>query len=332
MCVIVHKPKHITIGRDTVSDMWEHNPDGAGLSFFNSEGEIVIMKGFMRLSDLWAAIQPLQSFELVIHFRYATHGATTPAQTHPFVISHKEREAKGFLMDTKVPDAVLFHNGVISNFGDERISDTIDFTTRVLGPIKQRKRREVILETWKDLLKTVGSKYAILFDGKIELVGVFMSHKGLKCSNLSFNVSYGNYTNIVTKTSKGYKTTKRWVEAPSRAKKRAEERRKRLREAKKTPTDNTPSTVVTPTKRLETTRGFIAPRGTSIAMHDSRQIELGNLIPPPEDLSCLLYPADHVDIELLDNFEFREDIPEVTKEVLREIQNRGRGDYDGSSD
>lgn len=324
MCVIAYKPRSTTISKETLTDMWEHNPDGAGLAFYNEEQNIVIMKGFMELSDLWLAVQPLQKLELVIHLRWATHGLTTPAQTHPFVISEKERIAKGYNTADMVPEAVLFHNGVLTNFGDKRISDTLDFVLRVLGPMKRKRKSEALLETWKDLLKTVGSKYAIMYDGEIELVGHFQRHKGLEVSNNNFNFTYGGYETVTSKTKSGVPVvSKRWVEKPSRA-----ITRRQIRENAKKPK----STVI----RTDT----IARPSNNVShlpatKHGAKEVVMhpynGGYANIPEDLDTLLNPEQHIDNEILNDFEFREDVPDELKTVLRRIEERRRGEDGGGN-
>lgn len=118
MCVIIHKPAGVKISSDVLRKCWNDNPHGAGFMFAH-RGKLKILKGFLRLRSLKAALflNKWIDRELIIHFRYATHGLICEEQTHPFVV--KDRRYG------------VVHNGII-NFADPKFnlheqSDTYSF-------------------------------------------------------------------------------------------------------------------------------------------------------------------------------------------------------------
>lgn len=174
MCVIVIKPKNIKIDYRDLSAMWHHNPDGAGLAYYD-RGKIIVQKGFMKLNDLYMTLEKLDNKKVVLHLRYATHGMINKQQTHPFSIVDNVRGAKS----ANDVQAALFHNGIVSQFGTNKISDTIDFVVRVMSGIPK-------VGTRLKVLRLIGSKWALLQNGKVYLVGEFENYQSLQCSNLNW--------------------------------------------------------------------------------------------------------------------------------------------------
>lgn len=107
--------------------------------------------------------------EIVAHFRFATHGAKSIANCHPWPVD------KG---------SMLYHNGVISGFGSEELSDSGEFAS-VLGTLKP-ERRLAICEAVADS----GQKFALFHGGEWHLIGRFEElRKGVMCSNLHWTPS-----------------------------------------------------------------------------------------------------------------------------------------------
>jgi hypothetical protein len=74
-------------------DCWKANPNGAGF-MYSKEGRLVIEKGFMKWKHFIKAYHKAlkngaDDSNLCIHFRIMTHGAISPANTHPFGISKR---------------------------------------------------------------------------------------------------------------------------------------------------------------------------------------------------------------------------------------------------
>lgn len=177
MCVIVYKPKNIAISLKTINLMWDSNPDGAGIAVVDAKDGTHVYKGYRDAESLHADVRTLQAHNVVLHFRWATHGLINTENCHPFVLSKDIAESNMEAFTTNKP--VLFHNGVISGYGDELISDTADFTTSVLSRLTDTK--EVIR-----LLQTTYSKYILVHKNKVQFVGKFEKYKGLQVSNLDF--------------------------------------------------------------------------------------------------------------------------------------------------
>jgi predicted glutamine amidotransferase len=178
MCVIAVKSENVKISYETVSKMWQANPNGAGLAYFDVDGRVVVNKGFMKLRQAWEAINRLQDKEIVIHFRYATHGRVSPQQTHPFAITHRILDAKAYKSD-KTFHSVIFHNGVLPIYGNKEFSDTLDFITSTLVDIPK-------LRTKLEVLELTGDKFVYMTQNEIYTIGKFEVYEGLDCSNLNF--------------------------------------------------------------------------------------------------------------------------------------------------
>lgn len=176
MCVIIYKPENTMIDAATLRAAWKQNDHGAGLAYFAKNGDVQIKKGFFYCDDLIDAIDRLQRVAVVIHFRLATHGKINALQCHPFAIQKRALDSKAG-RSARVA-ACLFHNGIISGYGNGKISDTIDFVSSTLARVPARKRLA--------LLSVMPGKYALLQNGKVFLVGAFKSYRGLECSNLYF--------------------------------------------------------------------------------------------------------------------------------------------------
>lgn len=174
MCVIVYKPKNKIISENTILKMWESNPHGAGLVVI-SKDKHTISKGYFTPEILLQDLESLQNCALALHFRYATHGAITERQCHPFILSSDITTASEVFIETSQP--ILMHNGVINGFGNNKISDTLDYITNILAHIPCIKAR-------KKLLHSTGSKYLLIEDNKIHFIGKFEAYHGLQVSNI----------------------------------------------------------------------------------------------------------------------------------------------------
>ncbi len=185
MCVIVYKTGKTQIAYRTIQDMWDSNPHGAGVALFLDAETVHIEKGFTKPHELFQYLKTVEGTPLAIHFRIATHGEHSAELTHPFVVTTDLNEATQVATDTQKP--VIFHNGIISGFGDSgiksKVSDTLDYVTSVLAYLPDAT-------TIKRVLMHTGSKYILMMDHKFYIVGDFHKHKGLLCSNIGFSYKY----------------------------------------------------------------------------------------------------------------------------------------------
>jgi glutamine amidotransferase len=123
MCIIASKPEGFTLDQETITNMWDNNPDGAGFMYAKGE-QLIIVKGLMTLEDFKQAYQRVGELPAVLHFRIKTHGKKNEVNTHPFRISNK---------------LAFAHNGIISNIhcSDKDKSDTWHFNETILKPMVQ---------------------------------------------------------------------------------------------------------------------------------------------------------------------------------------------------
>jgi hypothetical protein len=129
MCIIIDKPKGVSLLPGIIARSIILNPDGAG---FFIDGQII------KTFDVRKTINLLLSKErYTAHLRVATAGSVTAANIHPFYINENER---------------LFHNGTV---GIERIGDETDSaaTARLLGRLPR--------EEWANVLSLSDSRFAV---------------------------------------------------------------------------------------------------------------------------------------------------------------------------
>ncbi len=97
---------------DNLAAQSHHNPDGAGIGTFGPDGRPEVSKQPIAAwedAQFATAAQDLRGTTFVAHVRYASTGAHTMANTHPFLL-----------------DGRLFaHNGVVQGLGelDQRLAD-----------------------------------------------------------------------------------------------------------------------------------------------------------------------------------------------------------------
>lgn len=145
MCVIL-VGKVNELRKVDLKSAWTSNPHGGGIAF-PSGGRVKSIKGLMTLSALKSALRELdQESEVALHLRYATHGAVSAKNTHPFPIG-KTGE-------------YLMHNGVLSCFGssgEKGQSDSADLA-RVLGDIRNAVDRSKVLSSLSGMFCTISPK------------------------------------------------------------------------------------------------------------------------------------------------------------------------------
>lgn len=77
---------------------------------------------------------------------------------------------------------IVMHNGIISGFGNKKISDTAHFVTAVLSRLPQEP------EIVKQVLLATGSKFLLIQKNKLYFIGQFQAFKGLQVSNTYFSL------------------------------------------------------------------------------------------------------------------------------------------------
>lgn len=183
MCVIAIKTRDVVLEKNTISQMFSTNRDGAGFAIINEDKSVEISKGYSNVDILWEDLETLQDQYLVLHFRIRTSGPVSGPMTHPFVLDPDIEIASALNIVTEKP--VLFHNGYIKEYGNDLISDTLDFATSTLVYVPT-------LAAKKKLLLETCSKYVLIEDGVAWMFGTFTQHKRLNCSNTLFSNYYAS--------------------------------------------------------------------------------------------------------------------------------------------
>lgn len=125
MCQLVYKPAGENWDSTLLHQSYAANPHGVGLAFSKGK-DLRVKKGLLKWKDIEKCLRevPRQSMAIV-HFRLASQGEVNEQNCHPFYLG-------------KNPDglpAVLAHNGHVSGFGNDKISDTRELTDTVIGPL-----------------------------------------------------------------------------------------------------------------------------------------------------------------------------------------------------
>lgn len=124
MCIAIYQSPGCRLPKEQLVQSFKNNPDGAGIAYFNENGDIIIEKDmtldgilykYERAVDRYAHNSPF-----AVHFRIATHGAVDLDNCHPFRVSD---------------DTTLIHNGIIPvvfNSKSDPRSDTRVFVDEYL--------------------------------------------------------------------------------------------------------------------------------------------------------------------------------------------------------
>ena len=119
MCIAIMKSENKKISKTTLQRCYESNPDGAGF-MFAADKELTVKKGYFTFKEFYKEYKPHENKQVLLHFRIKTHGPIDKNNCHPFLVN----SGLGFI-----------HNGIISGYGDNKQSDTIDFNKSILQKI-----------------------------------------------------------------------------------------------------------------------------------------------------------------------------------------------------
>lgn len=160
MCVIATHPAGRPLTKIHTARMWRSNRDGAGFSYVNENGRVVVRKGFMKYGDFDKAynnaVEKNPDSPFVVHFRIRTHGRTDEERTHPFYIGK----------DASVPRPALAHNGYVGCVPDHPIKSDTQMLVEMYPEIfatKEALRAAID----KGVQRHLGySKFAVMFPDK----------------------------------------------------------------------------------------------------------------------------------------------------------------------
>jgi len=119
MCIAIMKSENKKISKTTLQRCYDANPDGAGFMFADNK-ELTVKKGYFTFKEFYKEYKPHENKQVLLHFRIKTHGKIDKNNCHPFLVN----SGLGFI-----------HNGIISGYGDDKQSDTIDFNKSILQKI-----------------------------------------------------------------------------------------------------------------------------------------------------------------------------------------------------
>ena len=210
MCIICVKPAKVDLPNDAIlKNMWDSNPDGAGMMYVK-DGRVIIEKGFMSFEVFQTKLEAVKSridvvqTPMVLHFRIGTHGGNIPENTHPFPITDSIPALKKLKIEAPVGIA---HNGIINIMPREKdISDTMEYIASQLAPLRRGVpdfyKNKHLMQMVKN---AVESKMAFLTkDGEIFTIGDFIEDKGVLYSNTSYKVSRIPYRSMFSRSCYSY--------------------------------------------------------------------------------------------------------------------------------
>ena len=202
MCIICYKPTGAALpSRSTLENCFNNNPDGAGFMVQTEQG-VKISKGYFNFNELWEAlnVHDLTAFNVGIHCRITTHGATCEDNCHPFAIARRLKSIRK--TNTTTPAAVM-HNGILTSVEVPRgsqLSDTIIFTRDILARLRAIKGGALTenRNAVKIINSLIGSSRLLIFDeAGVKMFGNFTEHKGCYYSNDSY-LSYSYWDTLTT--------------------------------------------------------------------------------------------------------------------------------------
>ena len=119
MCIAIMKSENKKINKATLQRCYNANPDGAGFMYAKDK-KLTVKKGYFTFKDFYKEYKPHEDKQVLLHFRIKTHGPIDKNNCHPFLVN----SGLGFI-----------HNGIISGYGNNKKSDTIEFNESILQKI-----------------------------------------------------------------------------------------------------------------------------------------------------------------------------------------------------
>ena len=196
MCIIIVKPKNKKLPADCINNCWSANHDGAGI-MYAIDGKIH-MKKYKYLKELKKEYNKIKDTignktDIVLHFRFATHGTKDIENVHPFMVHDK---------------LAFCHNGIFDiEIENPLHSDTQAFNEQVLKmlppdfldyPCINELLRGYVGTSNKLVFLADTGKISIFNEecGEYDTNGIWYSNSGYK-----FNANW--YTGIQTKMGFG---------------------------------------------------------------------------------------------------------------------------------
>lgn len=156
MCIAVLNKANITLSRETINNCWRRNKDGGGI-LYATQGKLMVFKTknkkkFKKFYERLRKEMPHE--DIVLHFRYSTHGKEVMDNVHPHIIS----EHIGFV-----------HNGVIRNVVDDNTKSVKSMEKGVVKYVKEYDSDKSDSALFADMLKELPKDF-ITNEALMELI------------------------------------------------------------------------------------------------------------------------------------------------------------------
>lgn len=172
MCVIIVKKKGVSLpSRSLLRQAAAVNHDGCG--FATSSGTYFRTLNFTEFYNALTRLAKVED-DVVIHFRWATHGSVKATNCHPF---------RGNVNGEPVYFA---HNGVLPIASENDKTDSeIEFRKYILPALNMEGGFTPAVMAFLNE-EAEGSRFAFVDKSGLHLVGNFIKYHGLLLSNLNF--------------------------------------------------------------------------------------------------------------------------------------------------
>ena len=196
MCIAIYKPQGIKISKASLERCFNANPDGAGFMFAEKK-KLHTHKGFFTFKEFYDNYKQHQMKQALVHFRIKTHGKTDKENCHPFLVN----KGLGFI-----------HNGIISGYGDDKLSDTIQFNDAILKKIVARHGNMALFDDpTQELIENVIGYSKLVFLDRHGEFNIMNEDKGHWHNKVWYsNSSYKKPEPIVNNGWRGNQYYKQW--------------------------------------------------------------------------------------------------------------------------
>lgn len=147
MCIIASVPAGQSIDKDSLSSMWENNPDGGGIAYID-DGKVKTYKTMKKQKfkmNFERIVDEYGHSDILVHTRIATHGSVCIPNVHPFKVMSKGVARR---------DLVFAHNGILPNAFIPPAKQDISDTRYINEMLFNHTDLDAVLddEAWRDML------------------------------------------------------------------------------------------------------------------------------------------------------------------------------------